>query len=74
MSAAALLPVAAQTASAPAKPAAQAEAAPMPTIKVGDTIPDFTLKDQNRKDVMLSSFKGKQNVVLAFYIFAFTGG
>ncbi len=66
----------AQTAPAPAKPAAQAtnEAAPEPKFKVGDTLPDFTLKDQNRQDVTLASFRGKKNVVLAFYIFAFTGG
>lgn len=64
----------AQTPAAPAKPAAQAEAAPDPKFKVGDTAPDFTLKDQNRQDVTLSSFHGKKNVVLAFYIFAFTGG
>lgn len=57
-----------------AKPAAQAEAAPEPKYKVGDVAPDFTMKDQNRADVTLSSFKGKKNVVLAFYIFAFTGG
>lgn len=61
-------------AAAPAKPAAQAEAAPEPKFKVGDMAPDFTLKDQNRQDVTLSSFRGKKNVVLAFYIFAFTGG
>jgi len=36
-------------------------------IKVGDTAPDFTLKDQDQKDVKLSDFRGKKNVVLAFY-------
>jgi peroxiredoxin len=36
-------------------------------IKVGDTAPDFTLKDQDQKDVKLSDYKGKKNVVLAFY-------
>jgi peroxiredoxin len=36
-------------------------------VKVGDTAPDFTLKDQDQKDVKLSDFKGKKNVVLAFY-------
>jgi cytochrome oxidase Cu insertion factor (SCO1/SenC/PrrC family) len=56
-----------------AKPATQAEA-PEPKYKVGDEAPDFTLKDQNRQDVSLSSFRGKKNVVLAFYVFAFTGG
>lgn len=36
-------------------------------IKVGDMAPEFTLKDQDQKDVALSSFRGKKNVVLAFY-------
>lgn len=36
-------------------------------IAVGDVAPDFTLKDQDQKDVTLSSFKGQKNVVLAFY-------
>ena len=43
-------------------------------LKVGDTAPDFTLPDQNRQQVKLSDFRGKKNVVLAFYVFAFTGG
>ena len=47
---------------------------PDPKIKVGDTAPDFKLRDQNGKDVSLSDFRGKKNVVLAFYVFAFTGG
>jgi peroxiredoxin len=45
--------------------------------KVGDMAPDFTLKhfeDNRLKDVKLSDYRGKKNVVLAFYIFAFTGG
>jgi len=45
--------------------------------KVGDAAPDFTLKyfdGSNLKDVKLSDYRGKKNVVLAFYIFAFTGG
>jgi peroxiredoxin len=44
------------------------------TLKVGDRAPDFTLRDQNGKDVSLASFLGKKNVVLAFYVLAFTGG
>ena len=47
---------------------------PAPKIKVGDMAPDFTLTDQNGKKVSLHDFKGKKNVALAFYIFAFTGG
>jgi peroxiredoxin len=36
-------------------------------IKVGDVAPDFTLKDQDQKDIKLSDYRGKKNVVLAFY-------
>jgi peroxiredoxin len=36
--------------------------------------PDFKLRDQTGKEVKLSDFRGKKNVVLAFYVFAFTGG
>ena len=45
--------------------------------KVGDMAPDFTLKvftGNDLKEVKLSDYRGKKNVVLAFYIFAFTGG
>jgi len=47
---------------------------PQPKVKVGDMAPDFTLTDQNGNKVSLHDFKGKKNVALAFYIFAFTGG
>jgi peroxiredoxin len=43
-------------------------------LKVGDKAPDFTLPDQNGNKVKLSNFLGKKNVVLAFYVLAFTGG
>ena len=36
-------------------------------IAVGQTAPDFTLKDQSQKDIKLSDFAGKRNVVLVFY-------
>ncbi len=45
--------------------------------KVGDVAPDFTLKyfdGNDLKEMKLSDYRGKKNVVLAFYIFAFTGG
>jgi cytochrome oxidase Cu insertion factor (SCO1/SenC/PrrC family) len=51
-----------------------AETPPPPAIKVGDMAPDFTLTDQNGNKVSLKDYKGKKNVALAFYIFAFTGG
>ena len=51
-----------------------ADTAPPPTTKVGDVAPDFTLTDQNGNKVSLHDFRGKKNVALAFYIFAFTGG
>ena len=47
---------------------------PEMTLKVGDEAPDFTLPDNQNGKVTLSSFRGKKNVALAFYIFAFTGG
>ena len=47
---------------------------PDPKIKVGDTAPDFSLRDQSGNQVKLSDFHGKKNVVIAFYVFAFTGG
>jgi hypothetical protein len=45
--------------------------------KVGDMAPDFTLKyvdSSGMHDVSLSQYRGKKQVVLAFYVFAFTGG
>ena len=59
-----------------AKPASPQNAAKsMP--KVGDMAPDFKLQyfdGKEDKEVSLSQYRGKKNVVLAFYIFAFTGG
>ena len=50
------------------------DAMPDPAVKVGDMAPDFTLMDTHRNQVSLHDFRGKKNVALAFYIFAFTGG
>jgi hypothetical protein len=52
-------------------------ASPPPALKVGDVAPDFKLQyfdGSDLKDVTLSQYRGKKNVVLAFYVFAFTGG
>lgn len=35
--------------------------------------PDFTLKNTENKEISLSDFKGKQNVVLLFFPLAFSG-
>ena len=55
-------------------PAAPQPAPPKTHLKVGQQAPDFTLTDTGGKPVKLSDFKGKKNVVLAFYVLAFTGG
>jgi cytochrome oxidase Cu insertion factor (SCO1/SenC/PrrC family) len=46
--------------------------APLPGIKVGDVAPDFTLVDQNGQPHSLHDYKGKKNVALAFYVWAFS--
>ncbi len=48
--------------------------APTTHLKVGDMAPDFKLTDTTGKEVRLSDLRGKKNVVLAFYVLAFTGG
>lgn len=57
--------------------AQQEKSAPPPKLKVGDMAPNFKLQyfdGNDLKDVTLDQYRGKKNVVLAFYIFAFTGG
>ncbi len=36
-------------------------------LSVGAAAPDFALKDQNQKDVKLSDYRDKKNVVIVFY-------
>jgi peroxiredoxin len=43
------------------------------SAEIGQPAPQFTLKDQDGNDVSLSDFQGKQNVVIVFYPFTFTG-
>ena len=43
-------------------------------LAVGDEAPDFTLPGSDGSKATLSSFKGKKNIVLAFFPKAFTGG
>ncbi|WP_019811175.1 peroxiredoxin [Saccharomonospora halophila] len=42
-------------------------------VEVGTQAPDFTLKDYNKQEVTLSSFRGDKPVLLVFYPFAFSG-
>jgi peroxiredoxin len=43
------------------------------SLQVGDQAPDFTLKDQNNQDRVLSEFRGDRNVLVVFYPLAFSG-
>ena len=50
----------------------QQQDAPQTHLKVGDRAPDFELTDTEGQKVRLSDFRGKQNVVIAFYPLAWT--
>ena len=54
--------------------AAQQDAIAQTNLKVGDVAPDFTLPSNQQSSVKLSDFRGKKNVILAFYVLAFTPG
>lgn len=59
------------------RPLYAADQPPAPKLKVGDVAPDFKLQyftGSDLKDISLSDYRGKKNVIVAFYIFAFTGG
>ncbi len=43
------------------------------TLTIGNAAPDFELANQHGEKVSLQSFKGKKNVVVLFYPFAFSG-
>jgi cytochrome oxidase Cu insertion factor (SCO1/SenC/PrrC family) len=59
---------------APAPAAAQEEAIAKTNLKVGDVAPDFSLLSNKWEQVKLSDYRGKKNVILAFYVLAFTEG
>ncbi len=66
---------------APAQQASSSQPAkkPLPAVahthlKIGDVAPDFTMLSTDFKKIKLSDYRGKKNVVLAFYVLAFTGG
>lgn len=69
-------------AAAAQQPAPSQQPPPLPAVKVGEPMPDFTLpyletaesgRFQTRQ-VTLSEFKGRQPVVLAFFPAAFSPG
>jgi peroxiredoxin len=73
------------SAQAPQTPAATPPPPPPPSVKVGDPAPDFDLAWQapvgeanppkyENKRIKLSDFKGKKNVVVAFFPAAFSPG
>jgi len=43
-------------------------------VSVGDEAPEFKGRDDSGELVTLSDFRGKKNVVVAFFPAAFTGG
>ena len=45
---------------------------PAMALRVGEPAPDFTLPSTTGSDVTLSAFRGRQNVLLAFFPLAFT--
>ena len=42
-------------------------------LEIGQPAPEFTLNDQHGTPVRLASFRGRQNVIVVFFPFAFTG-
>jgi thioredoxin-dependent peroxiredoxin len=45
-----------------------------PSVDVGDPAPDFRLAGSDGERYSLEQFRGKKNVVLAWFPKAFTGG
>jgi len=71
------LPVLAAAALTATAAIAQNVTLPKTPLKVGDMAPDFSIaanNTSNRVAVKLSDFRGKKNVILAFFPAAFTGG
>jgi peroxiredoxin len=44
------------------------------SLTIGDTAPDFTLEATTKEKISLSDYRGKQNIVVAFYGMDFTPG
>jgi peroxiredoxin Q/BCP len=71
---AAIVGLAAATLAAQAQAPATTTTTPSVELKVGDQAPDFSLQGSDGKTYKLSSFKGKQAVVLAWFPKALTSG
>jgi cytochrome oxidase Cu insertion factor (SCO1/SenC/PrrC family) len=70
----AFLLLAAQVPAAPAPAPQQKPVIAKTTLKVGEVAPDFSLPSDQRTTIKLSDYRGKKNVIVAFYILAFTPG
>jgi AhpC/TSA family len=46
---------------------------PSPAVEEGDKAPDFTMHSTIGESVRLSDYQGKKNVMLFFFVAAFTG-
>lgn len=46
---------------------------PAPAVEVGDQAPDFLMHSTIGESVRLSDYQGKKNVMLFFFVAAFTG-
>jgi peroxiredoxin len=44
------------------------------TLRPGDSAPDFSLAATTKKEISLSDYRGKKNLVVAFYGMDFTPG
>lgn len=46
---------------------------PVPAVEVGDKAPDFLMHSTVGETVRLSDYQGKKNLLLFFFVAAFTG-
>jgi peroxiredoxin len=44
------------------------------SLKIGETAPDFSLAATTKEKIALSDYRGKKNIVVAFYGMDFTPG
>jgi AhpC/TSA family len=46
---------------------------PIPAVEVGEKAPDFLMHSTVQETIRLSDYQGKKNVLLFFFLAAFTG-